>query len=181
MKSEMNHRTQNRVDQLLSSPPMTRPDVVFPAARTQELRAVFLRRHIPTEEAAPEVRMAMLDLLGIREQYREDGEEALHDGDEFREEAAQRYYDESNERLHDAYEEYVKGLGGKADNREASEPEKSKTPEASLHFVGVEDLCPSRHKTPPTTYTSHRHPFTTGNHITTMPSHSKPVCSLARV
>ena len=72
--------------------------------------------------------------------YREDDEEALHDGDEFREEAAQRYYDEYNERLHDAYEEYAKGLGGKADNMEASEPEKSKTPEASLHYVGVEDL-----------------------------------------
>ena len=140
MRGEMDHRTQARVGQLMASPPTVRTNVDVPEARTQVLRPVFLKRDIPTAETAPEVRAAMLDLLGIREQYREDGEEALHDGDEFREEAAQRYYDEYNERMHDEYEGYVNGIGTKADNEEVLEPEKSETPEACLHYVGVEEL-----------------------------------------
>jgi hypothetical protein len=129
---------------------MERTDVKSPGLRTQALRSVFIMRDIPSAEAAPAVRSAMLDLLGIREQYREDGEEALHDGDEFREEAAQRYYDEYNERLHDEYAVYVNGLGAKAEGSKVldsdisktpeASPHLSKTPEASPHFVGIEEL-----------------------------------------
>jgi hypothetical protein len=150
MTGEMDYRTRTRVAQLMASPPMERTDVKSPGLRTQALRPVFLMRDIPSAEAVPAVRSTMLDLLGIREQYREDGEEALHDGDEFREEAAQRYYDEYNERLHDEYTVYVNGLGAKAEGSKVldsdvsktpeASPHLSKTPEASPHFVGIEEL-----------------------------------------
>jgi len=134
----------------MASSPMERSDGKSLGLHTQELRPVFLRRDISSAEEAPAVRSAMLDLLGIREQYREDGGEALHDGDEPREEAAQHHYDEYNERLHDEYAVYVNGLGTKAEVSEllapgiSKTPEASsistKTPEASPHYIGIEEL-----------------------------------------
>jgi hypothetical protein len=141
----MDYRTRTRVAQLMNSPPMERTDVKLPESRIQALRPVFLMRNIPSTEAAPTVRSKMLDLLGIREQYQEDGEEALHDGDEFREEAAQRYYDEYKERLHDEYAVYVDGLGANAEGSKVLDTDISKTPEASPHFVGIEFPLPVVH------------------------------------
>jgi hypothetical protein len=140
MKGEMEYRTRNRVAQLMVSPPTARTDVHLPDPRVQELRTVFLLRDIPTAEDAPDTRTVMMDLFGIREQYREDCEEALHDGDEFREEAAQRHYDEFNERLHDEYEVCLDKLGLKTERGAVVADGSTKTPEASPHFVGIEDL-----------------------------------------
>jgi hypothetical protein len=144
MQAEMQLRTQDRIAQLLSSPPTERADVRSPEPRSIELRSTFLMRDIPTKKAAPDIRAEMLDIFAIREQYREDCEEALCDGDEFREEAAQNYFDEYNEQMHDVYERYVNGQ----ETNTMQPPPPSKVadsneptiPEAGSRFIGVEEL-----------------------------------------
>jgi hypothetical protein len=103
------------------------------------MRVAFLKRDIPSVTEHPQAHAEIMNLLCIRQQYQEDMEEALVDGDDIRHDEAQQLNWECNERMHE--------IARKANGRDQIHPAPSSakgtiTTSASSgeKFVDVDDL-----------------------------------------
>ncbi len=147
--AEMQARTDQRIATLLSTPSKSPPArhssgpirYTLPSTKAERSRAIFLKRDIPTHIDAPEIHAELNDLMAIRQQFQEDKEEAVQDGNETNERLAQEKCDKCNARMYAVYDLYLKG---EADDEGSSvSPSSSwnvQRNDSNQHFVGIDDL-----------------------------------------
>jgi hypothetical protein len=152
LAAEMELRTAARLDQLTSpseSPvqpglPSGIQNRAHHLSRSKSFRPPFLMKDIPSSTEAPEVHAQLHDLLAIRQQYQEDNELALYDGDIVQEEYAGQQYVNVNEQMHSAYDSYVakKASLGDDDLSLGRLPSGPENESSSIHssYIGIDEL-----------------------------------------